>query len=252
MPQSRSVVSIILAAGQGVRMKSEKAKVLHEALGRPILAFVLDAMRAAGIARHVVVVGYRAEEVKAAFPGDASLAWAVQTERKGTGHAVMTAESALAGYDGDVVVVCGDSPLLKGRTVAKVIETHRKSGASCTIVTAEVPEPFGYGRIVRGADGTVARIVEEKDASADEKMIREINSGNYVFDARSLFESLKRIGANNAQKEYLLTDVVAVMRRAGKKVLSERADDPTEVLGVNTPEQLAEAEGILRRRACGG
>ncbi len=249
MSQPRSVTAIVLAAGQGVRMKSDKAKVLHELCGRPMLAYVLDAMRKAGAGDLVVVVGYGADAVKAAFAGyPPPVRWVIQTERKGTGHAVMVTEPALSGVDGDVVVVCGDSPLLRGETVAQVIAAHRASGASCTVVTAEVPKPFGYGRIVRAPDGSVERIVEEKDASADEKKIREINSGNYVFDARSLYESLKHVTADNAQKEYLLTDVVGVLRRAGKKVMSHRAADPTEVLGINSAEQLVEAGRIYRRR----
>ena len=245
----RGVVAVILAAGQGVRMKSDKAKVLHELCGRPMLAYVLDAMRAAGASEQVIVVGYGADEVKAAFADyPAPLRWVLQTERKGTGHAVMTAESALAAYDGDVVVACGDSPLLTGETVSRVIATHRAEGAACTVVTADVANPTGYGRIVRAADGSVERIVEEKDASDDEKKIREINSGNYVFDARSLFASLKQIRPDNAQKEYLLTDVVGVLRRAGKRVMSHRAADPADVLGVNSREQLADAERIYQRR----
>ena len=248
MPTPRGVIAVVLAAGQGVRMKSDKAKVLHELCGRPMLAFVLDAMRAAGVSEQIVVVGHGADAVKSAFAGYPSVRWALQTERKGTGHAVMMTEPELAGFEGDVVVVCGDNPLLLGETVAKVLATHRASGAACTVVTADAPNPTGYGRIVRAADGTVARIVEEKDASPDVKKIREINSGNYVFDARSLFEALKHVTADNAQKEYLLTDVVAVLRRAGKKVMSHRAADPTEVLGVNTLDQLAEAEKILLRR----
>ncbi len=249
MGRSRSVVAVVLAAGQGVRMKSDKAKVLHELCGRPMLAHVLDAMRKAGAADLVIVVGHDADTVKAAFADyPPPVRWVIQAERKGTGHAVMVTEPALAGYDGDVVVACGDSPLLRGETVAQVIAAHRASGAACTVVTAEVAEPFGYGRIVRAADGSVARIVEEKNASADEKKIREINSGNYVFDARSLYESLKHITADNAQKEYLLTDVVGVLRRAGKKVMSHRAADPTEVLGINSREQLAHAEEVYRQR----
>ncbi len=252
MGGSRSVVAVILAAGQGVRMKSDKAKVLHEVCGRPMLAFVLDAMRGAGVRDLVVVIGHGADAVKAAFADyPPPLRWVIQSERKGTGHAVMVTEPELSGFDGDVVVACGDSPLLSGATVARVMAAHRESGAACTVVTAEVPNATGYGRIVRNADGTVARIVEEKDASADEKKIREINSGNYVFDARLLFEALRHITSDNAQKEYLLTDVVAVLRRSGKKVLSHRADDPTEVLGINTREQLAEAEKALRRRTGG-
>jgi bifunctional UDP-N-acetylglucosamine pyrophosphorylase/glucosamine-1-phosphate N-acetyltransferase len=252
MGEGRSAIAVVLAAGQGVRMKSDRAKVLHELCGLPMLAFVLSACRDAGIPDIIVVVGHSADEVRAKFADyPATIRWVVQAERKGTGHAVMVARGELAGYDGDVVVICGDSPLLTARTVAGALARHREEKAACTVVTAEAPDPFGYGRIVRAADGSVERIVEEKDASPQEKKIREINSGNYVFDARLLFESLGQIRTDNAQKEYLLTDVVAVLRSAGKRVCSQRAADATEVLGINTLEQLAEAEKVLRGRSAG-
>jgi bifunctional UDP-N-acetylglucosamine pyrophosphorylase/glucosamine-1-phosphate N-acetyltransferase len=160
----------------------------------------------------------------------------------------MTAEAALAGFDGDVVVVCGDSPLLSSDTVLRLLARHRTERAACTVLTAEVPEPTGYGRIVRAADGSVERIVEERDATDVQKRIREINSGNYVFDARSLFDALRRITPNNVQREYLLTDVVAVLRSAGRKVLSDAAAEATEVLGINSRQQLADVGRILEGR----
>jgi bifunctional UDP-N-acetylglucosamine pyrophosphorylase/glucosamine-1-phosphate N-acetyltransferase len=230
-------------------MKSARPKVLHEICGLPMLAFVLDAMRQAGISDVVVVVGYRSGDVRRRFADwDMPLRWVEQTEQRGTGHAVMVSEPELRDFDGEVAVVCGDNPLLSAETVAKVLELHRERGASCTVVTAEAEDPGGYGRIVRSPDGSVERIVEERDASPAEKRIREINSGNYVFDARSLFGSLKKLTCDNVQREYLLTDVVAVLRSAGRKVWSYAAPDPTEVLGVNSPAQLADAGKILQRR----
>jgi bifunctional UDP-N-acetylglucosamine pyrophosphorylase/glucosamine-1-phosphate N-acetyltransferase len=249
MTESRKTVAVVLAAGQGVRMKSDMPKVLHELSGLPMLAFVLDALGRTGLTDIIVVVGYHADEVRQAFAGwDMPLRWAEQMEQKGTGHAVMTAGEQLADFDGDVAVVCGDNPLLSADTLTKVLKQHRRERASCTVVTAEVAEPFGYGRIVRGADGNVECIVEERAASASEKKIREINSGNYVFDARELFDAIKRITPDNPQKEYLLTDVVGVLRSGGKKVCSHPASDATEVLGINSRAQLAEAGRILQDR----
>jgi bifunctional UDP-N-acetylglucosamine pyrophosphorylase/glucosamine-1-phosphate N-acetyltransferase len=249
MSESRRCVAVVLAAGQGVRMKSDRPKVLHELCGLPMLAFVLEALRRAGLSDIVVVIGYGAEEIRRTFAAwDVPLRWVEQTEQKGTGHAVMVTEQALAGFDGDVVVVCGDNPLLSADTVVRVLERHRRERASCTVVTAAVPEPHGYGRIVRGTDGNVERIVEERAATETEKRIREINSGNYVFDARELFDAVKRIVPDKTQEEYLLTDVVAVLRSGGRKVCSHPAQDPTEVLGINSRSQLAEAGRILEDR----
>jgi len=249
MSESRRAVAVVLAAGQGVRMKSDLPKVLHPLCGRPMLAFVLDALARAGISDIVVVVGYRAEEVRVRFADwEVSLRWVEQTEQRGTGHAVMVAESALADFDGDVVVVCGDNPFLSGDTVAGALERHRAGGAACTVVTAELSNPTGYGRIVRAADGSVERIVEERDASTEEKKIHEINSGNYVFDARKLFEALRRVTPDNDQEEYLLTDVVGVLRAEEQKVLSHQAPDAAETRGINSRDQLVEAEQIMRRR----
>ncbi len=249
MTENRSAVAVVLAAGQGVRMKSTRPKVLHEVCGLPMLAFVLDAVHDAGVTETIVVIGYGAAEVRERFADwDRPLRWVEQTEQRGTGHAVMVTESELADFTGDVVVVCGDNPLLSAETLVKVVERHRSEAASCTVVTAEVANPTGYGRIVRAPDGSVERIVEEADASEEEKQVREINSGNYVFDARQLFEALKGITPDNDQQEYLLTDVVAVLRGADRRVMSHPAPDPTEVLGINSREQLAQAGKILQQR----
>jgi len=249
MSEDRSAVAVVLAAGQGTRMKSDRPKVLHEVCCRPMLAFVLDVMRDAGVPDAVVVVGYRAEEVRRRFADwDVPLRWVEQTEQKGTGHAVMVTGETLAGFDGEMVVVCGDNPLLSADTVRRAVARHRAEGVACTVVTAQVVDPSGYGRIIRGDSGDVEAIVEERDASEAQKQVCEVNSGNYVFAARALFEALDRVTPDNDQHEYYLTDVVAVLRADGRRVIGTIADEPTEVLGINDREQLAEAERILVAR----
>lgn len=249
MSEPRAAAAVVLAAGKGVRMKSKLPKVLHELCGMPMLAHVLEAVRQADVSRTIVVIGHGAEVVRERFTGwDAPLQFVIQGERRGTGHAVMMAEETLAGFDGDVMVVCGDNPLISAETVRNVVKTHRSSGAACTVVTAEVPDPFGYGRIVRNAEGSVEAIVEERDADDETKKVREINSGNYLFNARLLFESLKEITPDNVQKEYLLTDVVTVLRSKGHKVMSYVAPDPAEVLGINSRAQLADVSALMQQR----
>ena len=244
----REVAAIVLAAGLGKRMQSDLPKVLHPALGRPLLAHVLDAVRAAGVARVVVVVGHQAERVQRAFAAD-TLLWALQVPQLGTAHAVQQAAAHFQGYGGDVMVLCGDTPLLTGATLRALCAAHRQSGAAVTVLTATVDDPAGYGRIQRGGDGEVLGIVEEKDASPNAKAIREINSGLYVFAAPELFAALGKVSADNAQREYYLTDTLAILRAAGMRVGAYRCPDAREVLGVNDPEQLRDAERLLAARA---
>jgi len=249
MSEDRTAVAVVLAAGQGKRMKSARPKAIHEVCGLPMLAYVLDTMHGAGVDDAVVVVGYGAEMVRERFAAwDRPLRWVEQTERKGTGHAVMVTETTLGDFDGDVVVVCGDNPLLSADSVRRAIVQHRTEDVACTVVTAEVDDPTGYGRVVRSVDGDVEAIVEERDATDVQRRIREINSGNYVFDARAMYEALRKITPDNDQAEYYLTDVVATMRSDGKRVTSCITDDPTEVLGINSRAQLAEAGRILQQR----
>ncbi|HUU42435.1 MAG TPA: sugar phosphate nucleotidyltransferase [Planctomycetota bacterium] len=249
MSEDRAVVAVVLAAGLGKRMKSDRPKVLHEVCGLPMLTYVLEALRDAGVDDVVVVVGHAAETVRERFAAwEPPLRWVEQTERRGTGHAVMVTGETLRDFDGDVVVVCGDNPLLSGQSVREAIARHRHEGAACTVVTAEVDDPTGYGRIVRNVEGDVEAIVEERDTTDGQKRIREINSGNYVFDARGLFDALGKIRPTNEQGEYYLTDVVAAMRSDGQRVLSHITSDPTEVLGINSRAQLAEAGRILQAR----
>jgi UDP-N-acetylglucosamine diphosphorylase/glucosamine-1-phosphate N-acetyltransferase len=241
------MAAIVLAAGLGKRMQSDLPKVLHTARGRPLLRHVLDAVRGAGIGRVVVVIGHQAERVQEAM-SDLGLEWALQEPQLGTAHAVQQAAPQLAQHEGDVLVLCGDTPLLRASTLQALCEEHRRRGVAATVLTAEVDDPTGYGRILRDARGDVLRIVEHKDAQAEERAVREINSGLYVFAAPDLFEALRSVDAENAQGEYYLTDTLEILRRAGKRVGAYRCDDAREVLGVNDPQQLAEVEAILAER----
>ena len=239
--------ALVLAAGMGKRMNSDLAKVLHPMAGHPLLWNVLATLDDLGVGRRVVVIGHQRERVQAAFADRADLEWAVQAEQRGTGHACMMAEPALGEYAGTLLVVCGDTPLLTAATLHALLETHASSGASVTVLSMRLPDPKGYGRIVRKPDGVgIERIVEEKDASADEKRLDEVNSGIYAFRYRSLAGVLGALTAENAQGEYYLTDTVSLLQARGEKAAVVCAADHRELLGINTVDQLAEAETAWR------
>jgi len=239
------VAAVVLAAGMGKRMHSDLAKVLHPMAGRPLLAHVLDTLDELGVGRRVVVIGYQRERVQAAFADRQGIEWAIQAEQRGTGHACMMAEPALADFRGTVLVVCGDTPLLTARTLGALLDRHAKSGAQVTVLSMRLADPRGYGRIVRTRDGEgIERIVEEKDASPAEKAIDEVNSAIYAFDHDALKGVLRSLTANNAQGEYYLTDTVSLLQAKGGKAAVWCAEDARELLGINTPEQLAEAEAV--------
>ena len=237
------VAAIVLAAGMGKRMKSDLAKVLHEMAGRPLLAHVLDTLVELGVGRTVVVIGHQREKVQATFADRKGIEWAIQAEQRGTGHACMMAEPVLGDFRGTVLVVCGDTPLLTARTLGTLLDRHAKSGAQVTVLSMRLDDPKGYGRIVRTREGEgIERIVEEKDATPAEKRIQEVNSGIYAFDHAALHGVLNSLTANNAQGEYYLTDTVSLLQAKGAKAAVWCAEDARELLGINTPEQLAEAE----------
>lgn len=240
-------VAIILAAGIGQRMGSDLPKVLHPVLGRPMLDHVLDAVRDAGVQRSIVVIGHQAERVRAAVAGR-GVAFALQAQQLGTGHAVQQVQPQLEGVSGVALVLCGDTPLLTSETLTGLLDVHRDAAASATVLSAVVDDPTGYGRIVRGADGAVERIVEHKDATEEERRIREINSGLFAFSLPDLFTALAEVRADNAQGEYYLTDTLAILLQKGRRVAAHRCADPREVLGVNTPDQLREVESIMKTR----
>ena len=238
--------SVILAAGMGTRMKSKMPKVLHKVCGKPLSKWVIDASEAAGADKVCAVVGHKAETVKEVL-GDVC-EFALQAEQKGTGHAVMQAIDVIKNSKGEVVILNGDTPLITAETINKAIEYHKNNGNQATVITAILDDATGYGRIVRDNDGSVLKIVEQKDASEEEKKINEVNSGMYVFDAQSLVYALDKITPNNAQGEYYLTDTLEILLSAGKKIGGYAISDNDEIRGINDRVQLNEAEKIMQKR----
>ena len=238
--------SVILAAGMGTRMKSKMPKVLHKVCGKPLSKWVIAASKAAGADKVCAVVGHKAETVKEVL-GDVC-EFALQAEQKGTGHAVMQAIDVIKNSKGEVVILNGDTPLITAETINKAIEYHKNNGNQATVITAILDDATGYGRIVRDNDGSVLKIVEQKDASEEEKKINEVNSGMYVFDAQSLVYALDKITPNNAQGEYYLTDTLEILLSAGKKIGGYEISDNDEIRGINDRVQLNEAEKIMQKR----
>jgi bifunctional UDP-N-acetylglucosamine pyrophosphorylase/glucosamine-1-phosphate N-acetyltransferase len=239
---------VILAAGQGTRMKSRMAKVLHRAGGKPLVRHAIDAaLEIAPPERVFVVVGYQAAEVSAEVEA-AGVRSIHQTEQLGTGHAVLCGEEKLAGLGGRLIVYVGDCPLIRAATLQQLAETQRTRGAAAAVITTEVDDPAGYGRIVRGANGSVLEIVEHKAATPEQRAIREINSGILCFDADSLWGHIHELQPDNPAREYYLTDMVGILNRAGARVAALKIPDSSELLGINNRLELAEADRILRAR----
>jgi bifunctional UDP-N-acetylglucosamine pyrophosphorylase/glucosamine-1-phosphate N-acetyltransferase len=236
---------ILLAAGQGTRMKSDLPKVLHSLGGKALFLHVLDTAQRLEPERIAVVIGHGAEAVKRAYAGN-GVAWAIQEKQLGTGHAVLCAQEAFDGFAGDVLILSGDVPLIEEKTLRAMIERHRSHSAVLTVLTANLREPRGYGRILRDHRGKLAGIVEEKDATDGQRKVREINAGVYVAAAPFLFAALSGVKNNNRQGEYYLPDIVAVGLDQGKRIETMAAEDVREILGVNTREELALMEKNLR------
>lgn len=239
-------VTVVLAAGKGTRMKSKLPKVLHQVGGKAMLQHVLDAAKQAGAVRNIVVVGFGGDVVEKTIGSQAE--FVTQSEQLGTGHAVLQAKELLSGEDGTVMVLCGDTPLLTGELLKKLYDSHKEAGAKATVLTAILPDATGYGRVIRMKDGSVEKIVEHKDATEEERKVREINSGIYCFEIKALFDALSKVNNDNAQGEYYLPDVLEILRKEGEKVWAVAADDFEETLGINSRSQLAGAEKILRHR----
>jgi UDP-N-acetylglucosamine diphosphorylase/glucosamine-1-phosphate N-acetyltransferase len=246
MPE-KDLAVIILAAGKGTRMKSPLAKVLQPLSGHPLLYYVLQTVKELNADRVSVVVGFQAEEVKAAFP-DAGIEFVEQKEQLGTGHAAQQTESSLADFTGDILVLCGDMPIIKSSTLKNLINKHRESQASCTLLTLKPKngEIKDFGRILRDRDQSIIRIVENKDATPAEKKVDEYNSGVYCFDKDLFYKALVAIDNSNSQNEYYLTDAVQFFVKNRHSVQSVQTDDSDEIFGINSPEDLKKAEHLLR------
>ncbi len=242
----RNLAAVILAAGQGTRMKSDLPKVLHPVVGTPMLGHVVQTAKALDATPIVAVIGHAADLVRTSMEGE-NLSFALQTEQLGTGHALQCAEDSLKGFSGDLLLLCGDVPLLRDITLQALLGHHCETSASITILTAQMTDPTGYGRIIRGLNG-VERIVEEKDANSEERLVSEINTGIYLFRAPEVFDFLQQLDNRNAQGEYYLTDVVAAARLAGERVEALLVKDAHEAMGINDRIQLAKAGEIMRQR----
>jgi bifunctional UDP-N-acetylglucosamine pyrophosphorylase/glucosamine-1-phosphate N-acetyltransferase len=237
---------IILAAGLGKRMKSRLPKVMHPLSGKPLLSHVLATARRLKPEKVAIIVGHGAERVRQACHNDVT--WVLQEQQLGTGHAVFCAKKSFGEFSGDILILSGDVPLISERTLNAIIQGHRHDNASLTLLTASLEQPRGYGRVLRHADGSIAGIVEEKDATDVQQQINEINAGVYVASAPFLFSALEKIENRNEQGEYYLPDTVAIALKHGKRVATVNAEDAREVMGINTREELAQMEKILQER----
>ncbi len=242
------IAAVILAAGKGTRLKSDLPKVLHEVCGRPMLAWVLDACREAGIETRICVVGHGMQRVLDAFEDESGVEWVEQAEQLGTGHAVMVCREKLLGRFDHAVICCGDGPLLRAETLRTLLERHLSTEAALTLATAELDDPTGYGRILRDGSGRLVGIVEQRDCTDQQRKIREINPSYYAFRVADLFEALERIDNNNAKGEYYLTDTVGVLISLGRPVQAVTAVPAEDVLGINSRRDLARVNAIMRDR----
>lgn len=247
---STPIAAIVLAAGLGKRMKSDLPKVLHPICGAAMISHVLTELELAGVTRIVAVTGHKGELVRAEVGTRAECV--TQAQQLGTGHAVMMAGPALADFAGAAIVTCGDTPLIRAETYAALLAAQREKGSAGIVLTAVLPDATGYGRIIRDADGGVRKIVEQKDATEAERAVREINTGTYCFAAQKLFKALERVGTNNAQGEYYLTDVLEILLGDGEKVDALIADNAAEMMGVNSRAHLAEAAAVMNARLVRG
>lgn len=238
--------AIILAAGKGTRMKSKLYKVLHPVSGQPMVEHIINRVSETNPDQIITIVGHGAEQVKAQL-GERS-EYALQAEQLGTGHAVLQAASFLQGKEGTTLVISGDTPLLTTETLNNLFEYHQGKNASATILTAQAEDPTGYGRIIRDHIGIVEKIVEQKDTTPEEALVQEINTGTYCFDNQALFEALNKVGTDNAQGEYYLTDIIEILKDAGKTVAAYQTEDFDESMGVNDRIALAKANELMRQR----
>lgn len=239
-------LAVVLAAGRGTRMKSDLPKVLFPALGRPMLHWVLDSLAEAGINKSIVVVGYRADDVKSELAGREDVDFALQSEQLGTGHAVQICRPQLEKHKGPVMVVAGDSPLIQPSSIRKVLDEFHSGDWSCLLGTLLKEDPTGLGRIVRGENGRFERIVEQKDATEDQAQIKEVNMSTYMFDCEALLWALGQLDNSNAQGEYYLTDCPEILRKDGRNVDALPVLQSCESLSINTIDELRLVEAKMR------
>lgn len=237
--------AVILAAGKGTRMKSDSPKVLHEIEGKPMLSYVLDAAAGAGAKKIIVIIGHQAQSVRERF-ADCECVFVKQEPQLGTGHAVLQAKKELNDYNGLTLILCGDVPLLKPETINNLIKVHVKTDSCLTVLTTIVPDAHGYGRIVKDKKGDIEKIVEQLEATEEEKKISEINTGIYCVNTPFLLSALEKIDNKNNKQEYYLTDIVEIARRERRKAHACVTEDYIEVMGINTPDELIRAGKYLK------
>ncbi len=244
---THSLCAVILAAGKGTRMKSNKAKVLHNVFGMPMVCHVVEAVRRAGVQEVVVVTGHQHRQVENSL-SSYTVRYALQQEQKGTGHAVRCARQQVGTAAEDILILCGDTPLIEPSTLAGMISAHRRRQASLTVMTTRLENPTNYGRVITDPEGGIRRIVEEKDASQEERQIKEVNAGIYLVNREFLFSALEKVGTDNRQGEVYLTDIVAIAASAGLHPGRLVCENPEETLGINSRLELSEAEKKLQQR----
>ncbi|NLG43016.1 MAG: NTP transferase domain-containing protein [Phycisphaerae bacterium] len=247
-PTAPRIGAVILAAGKGTRLKTELPKVLHEVCGRPMLAYVIDACRAAGVKECVVVVGYQKDLVIRAFADDRDLTWVEQNPQLGTGHAVMVCREHLAGRFDHLFVLAGDGPLIRAETLRTLIERHLAEQAAVTLATAVLDDPTGYGRIWRDPEGRLLGIVEHGDATPEQKQIREVNPSYYCFKQPELLAALDQVRPNNVKNEYYITDAISILLSGGHKVQALTSVPPQDIFSINSRQELAMVNAVMRDR----
>jgi bifunctional UDP-N-acetylglucosamine pyrophosphorylase/glucosamine-1-phosphate N-acetyltransferase len=245
--QDARIGAVILAAGKGTRLKSDLPKVLHEICGRPMLAYVFDACRAAGVQSCIAVVGHGKQLVIDAFAGDRDITWVEQIPQNGTGHAVMVCREQIRGYE-HVLVLGGDGPLIRAETIKELLTRHRAENAAATLATAVLDDPTGYGRVLRDDRGNLRGIVEHNDATPEQRQIREVNPSYYCFRTADLLPALDKLRPNNAKNEYYITDTLGLLMQAGQKVGAVTAVPPQDIYSINSRKELALVNRLMRDR----